>query len=55
MTAWGGEETFSTMLRSNESLDIEAPLVRRLLGRQDPQMSLAIPLGLFTQADDVVE
>ena len=36
ITAWGGEETFFTMLRSDESLEVEAPLggfsVDKILG-----------------------
>jgi hypothetical protein len=50
----GGEETFFTGLRSDGSLEIEAPLggfsVDKIL-----RWALAIPLGLFAQADDVVE
>jgi hypothetical protein len=52
ITAWDGEEIFFTMLRSDQSLELEAPLggfsVDKILG-------LAMPLGLFTQAEDMVE
>jgi len=53
MTWLGGEATFFTILRSDETLEIETPLggfsVDTIL-RSD----LAIPLGLCAQADDVV-
>ena len=38
--------------KSNGSLEMKA--LRRLLGR-DPQLGLAIPPGLFAQADDMIE